>query len=143
MIAASFGHVEVVRVLLGIGNANVNRKHAYAGTTALHFAAEMGQVEVIKLLCQHGANVRSKKSTGGIPLHTAADANQTDAVRVLLSPICEGGADTVNFLLMGDTTPMYFASQRGFAEVVEVCIVIKFLRATNNGPNTMEKVKGL
>ena len=58
----------------------MNRKHAYAGTTALHFAAEVGQVDVIRLLCAAGASVKAQKSTGGVPVHTAADANQSAAV---------------------------------------------------------------
>jgi hypothetical protein len=40
MVAASFGHVDVVRTLIRHG-VDVDRAHAYAGTTALHFAAEV------------------------------------------------------------------------------------------------------
>ena len=49
MIAASFGHAEVVSVLIERG-ATVDRQHAYAGTTALHFAAEVRFVQVSTFL---------------------------------------------------------------------------------------------
>ena len=51
---------------------------------------------------------------GGNPIHTAADANMTESVRVLVK-VC--GAN-LNKLLMKDTTPLYLAAQRGFTEVV-------------------------
>ncbi len=76
-------------------------------------------MEVLRALCKAGASVRAQKSTGGLPLHTAADANQSAAVAVLLSDDCEGGAATANALLMRDTTPLYLAAQRGFAGVVQ------------------------
>jgi len=120
MMAASLGHIEVVNVLIQHG-ADINKKHSYAGTTALHFAAEVGHVEVIRALCRAGADLASKKSTGGVALHTAADANQTEAIKVLTSDDCAGGIDLINALLMGDTTPLYLAAQRGFYTVIEVC----------------------
>ena len=40
MIAASFGHTSVARVLLDHG-ADPDHAHAFAGTTALHFASEV------------------------------------------------------------------------------------------------------
>lgn len=45
-------------------------------------ARQVGQTDVIRALCEMGASVRAQKSTGGVPLHTAADANQTAAVKV-------------------------------------------------------------
>jgi len=42
-VAASMGHQDVLKVLLQKG-ANVNARHKFAGSTALHFAVEMGQV---------------------------------------------------------------------------------------------------
>ena len=30
-------------------------------TTAMHFAAEMGRADIVRLLCEHGADARRKK----------------------------------------------------------------------------------
>lgn len=101
------GHVDVLEVLVKYG-ADVNAKHKFAGSTALHFASEMGQVKAISFLCRHGANVEAAKIQGGTPLHIAADSNQTDVARVLVSD-CKAKTDS---LLMGDTTPLYLAAQK-------------------------------
>ena len=51
MIAAALGNLEIVKLLLKHG-AVVDQPHAFAGDTAMHFAAEMGSVAVIKHLCE-------------------------------------------------------------------------------------------
>ena len=125
----------------------VNYRHAFAGTTALHFAAEMGRGETIKTLCSYGADIyRQNTKSGGVPLHTAADTNQSDAIDALLGHCidllaerridddAEGDEETrperlnsarkhllgsyLTKLMMGDTTVIYLAAQRGFAEVI-------------------------
>lgn len=118
MIAASMGHLEVMRLLLEAG-ANADAAHKFAESTALHFAAEMGQIEACRLLCQSGANPQAKKIQGGTPLHVAADSNQSNIAEVLVK-VCK--ADT-EALLLGDTTPLYLAAQKGFTAVVRVLLV--------------------
>ena len=86
----------------------MDHPHAFAQCTALHFAAEMGHVDVISALCEAGADADARKSTGGTPLHTAADCDQPRAVASLLAPPCSASP---NLLLNGDTTPLYLAAQ--------------------------------
>ena len=112
MMAASMGHLEIVKTLLQAG-ANPDTKHQFGKTTAIHFAAEVGRNEIVKLLCDSGAHVEAEKVTGGTALHTAVDANMSDTVAVLVEH-CGAGVDK---LLMGDTTPLYLAAQRGHTEV--------------------------
>ena len=113
MMAAAMGHVEVVMALLA-GGAEPDTRHVFGKTTALHLAAEVGRLEVVRQLCRAGADVEAEKVTGGSALHTAADANMTGAVTVLV----EHCGANINKLLMGDTTPLYLAAQRGYTEVV-------------------------
>ena len=117
-IAASFGHVKILEMLLDSG-ADMNVPHPFAQTTPLHFAAEMGRSDVIKLLCSRGANVHARKKMGGTALHTASDTNQTRSVASLLAAPCNASP---NILLNGDTTPLYLASQRGYSLVAEVLV---------------------
>ena len=112
MMAASMGHLGVVRALLGAG-ARPDTRHQFGKTTAIHFAAEVGRDEVVKLLCDLGADVEAEKVTGGTALHTAVDANMSDTVAVLV----EHCGARVDALLMGDTSPLYLAAQRGHTEV--------------------------
>ena len=65
---------------------------AFAQTTSLHFAAEMGHVEAVRLLCNnpfHNATASMRKKTGGTALHTASDTNQSATVAALLDD-CTG-----------------------------------------------------
>ncbi|KAJ9445368.1 hypothetical protein DIPPA_07027 [Diplonema papillatum] len=114
MMAATSGCLPVVSELLSSPDIDVDAKHPFAGSTALHFAAEMGRGAVVSALCKAGASARATKKTGGTALHSAADANRTGAARALVG---DCGSD-VDALLNGDTTPLYLAAQRGFAEMV-------------------------
>ena len=140
-VAASMGHVEVMALLLD-GGADPDARHAFAKSTALHFAAEMGQAAAVRLLCERGANVEAEKiqvgpaqdpppppwrplnpppfvRQGGRPLHAAADSNQTEVTAALVEPPCSAQRDA---LLLGDTTAMYLAAQKGYLGVVEVLL---------------------
>jgi ankyrin repeat protein len=55
------------------------------GDTALHGAAETGNVEIIRLLLDKGADVNAKNKEGGTPLMWAAVFGNDEAARLLLS----------------------------------------------------------
>eukprot|EP00966_Prymnesium_polylepis_P284074 6562449-Prymnesium_polylepis.1 len=78
-----------------------------------HFAAEMGHGVIIEALCAAGADANAPKTTGGTPLHTAADCNQPRAISALLAAGCGARPSA---LLNKDTSPLYLAAQRGFVE---------------------------
>ena len=84
--AASLGHVELVRMLLGEG-ADPTKANWYG--TSLHCAAEAGQCEAIKELLKTGMNIDTKDDFGRAALHCAAQEGHISAVHVLL----EYGAD--------------------------------------------------
>lgn len=55
------------------------------GDTALHGAAETGNVEIIRMLLDKGADINAKNNQGGTPLMWAAVFGNADAVKLLLS----------------------------------------------------------
>ena len=59
--------------------------------TALHFAVEKGQLEVVKALLDGAADVNARDRHGSTPLHVAATRGHGDCARLLLSR----GADTL------------------------------------------------
>lgn len=110
MVAASMGHQDAAVELIA-GGADPNHPHAFGHSTALHFAAEMGRAALIRAMCANGADANARKTTGGTPLHSAADAHQPAAIRALVSAPCNSSTSA---LLNGDTTALYLAVQRGF-----------------------------
>jgi ankyrin repeat protein len=64
--------------------ANVTLQDA-DGDTALHGAAQNGNVEIIRMLLDKGANPNAKNKLGGTPLMWAAVYGNDDAARLLLS----------------------------------------------------------
>jgi len=64
--------------------ADVNAPDA-DGDTALHGAAQSGNVEIIKLLLDKGANPNTKNKLGGTPLMWAAVYGNDDAARLLMT----------------------------------------------------------
>jgi ankyrin repeat protein len=72
-----------VEKLLAHG-ADINMQDA-DGDTALHGAAETGNIEIARLLLDKGANPNAKNKQGGTPLMWAAVYGNDDAARLLLN----------------------------------------------------------
>jgi ankyrin repeat protein len=54
------------------------------GWTPLHQAAAHGQIEIIKLLLEHKANVNSKSDDGSTPLQMAQNKGYSEAAELLV-----------------------------------------------------------
>mmetsp|Transcript_12586 Transcript_12586/g.35359 ORF Transcript_12586/g.35359 Transcript_12586/m.35359 type:complete len:389 (+) Transcript_12586:68-1234(+) len=116
-VAASNGHVELVRLLVEAG-AEVN-KPADGGITALHFATMAGHLKVARLLVEEaGVDLDPVTSSGMTPLHVAAQEGWVELVRLLL----EAGA-AVNLGTSSQClAPIVLAASKGHAEVVRVLV---------------------
>ena len=78
-------HVNTIRALLEFKvNSNAYDPASYYRKTPLHYAAEMGKVEVMKVLVDHHANTGAKARWGWTPIFDAVMANNKDAVHFLL-----------------------------------------------------------
>ncbi|CAE6965473.1 ANKRD17 [Symbiodinium sp. CCMP2456] len=116
--ASLYGHIEVVRLLIGFG-AMVDLPHSYrnsnrSGKTPLMFASENGRAEIVRCLVEARASLNT--SHGKTALVDACKLGHVGVVRVLV----EAEADT-NIVVL-DTTPLMCASIRGHTEVVQ-CLV--------------------
>ena len=58
--------------------------HCHDGRTALHFAAEKGHLEVVKLLLEAGAHKDAADRSGLTALHVAVDVADSEMVELLL-----------------------------------------------------------
>ena len=84
-------------------SADTNFKTS-SGTTALHYAAFNGNIEIINLLIKNGADVKARAKDGVTPLHYAASKNYKDAVKILI----EKGAD-INAKDVKGKTPLNYS----------------------------------
>ncbi len=89
------------------------------GTTALHEAAEAGDLTRTRALIEAGADVDATTRLGAYtPLHLAAAAGQGATVRALLS----GGADPNSTTATGGVVALHFAAAAGSVEAVRALL---------------------
>ena len=80
--AAANGNVDFMRMLLGRG-ADPKKENWYG--SALHCAAEAGQIEALLELLRNGLDVDTRDRRGRTALHCAIDHGHTAAMRTLLA----------------------------------------------------------
>jgi ankyrin repeat protein len=100
------GEPEIVRWLLECG-AETNPRETKEGLIPLHDAAMRGNIETVRILVQHNADIKAKNFVGKTPLHYASERGHLDVVRLLLG----SGAD-VNARMNDGSTPLHRASCR-------------------------------
>lgn len=114
-------HANVVRLLLERG---ADPNHVWpTGSTILHMAAGMGNVEIVRILIKAGMNMNACNNDGRTPLHLAASGFfvtrfgfQTKDVMTLL---VENGADLYHRDKKGET-PLDYARRLGIDEAVTI-----------------------
>jgi len=87
------------------------------GSTALHWAVESDDIELLEMLLQAGADVKAKDRFGFSPLYFAISNNNLEMVRRLL----KGGADANETDIAGDTLLM-LAAREGNADILNVLL---------------------
>ncbi|XP_064484088.1 uncharacterized protein LOC135396822 [Ornithodoros turicata] len=80
--AVTLGHADCTQLLLKYG-AMANRQDK-KGRTAAHCGAAKGQLETLRILAQHGANLYVRNIRGDLPLHEAVQSGRKDLVQWLL-----------------------------------------------------------
>ena len=115
--AAMRGDHGSVRALLQQG-ADVNAAQG-DGMTALHWAADRGDLEMARMLVYAGASLEAvTRMAEYTPLHLASRAGHGAVVRALL----EAGSDPAAPTGSGGATPLHLAAAAGDAEAVAVLI---------------------
>ncbi len=114
--AVLFGRLESIEMLLEEG-ADVNVR-GFGGATPLHMAAVLPQsARTLPLLLQAGAEVNATDDFGFTPLHRFVQANNVEAVTLLLSH----GAN-VALVAPGNETPLHLASYENSQLMAELLL---------------------
>ena len=115
--AAMNGDVESVRLLIRSGE-EVNAAQG-DGMTALHWAAENGNVEMLEMLLSAGANSEAVTRLGRYtPLHLASKMGVESSVISLLNYGASVNPETTT----GAITPLHFAAAAGNAKAVRALL---------------------
>ncbi|XP_058429134.1 ankyrin repeat and SOCS box protein 3 isoform X1 [Marmota monax] len=148
-LAASQGHWKIAQILLEAG-ADPNAT-TLEETTPLFLAVENGQIDVLRLLLRHGANVNGSHSMcGWNSLHQASFQENAEIIKLLLkkgaNKECQddfgitplfvaaqyGKLESLNILIssganvncqaLDKATPLFIAAQEGHTKCVELLL---------------------
>jgi ankyrin repeat protein len=131
--AAAEGPAALMAMLAGDDFDLLTAKEMGSGRTALHRAAEFGEVAAVRSLLSLGASVHTEDPQGLTPLHLAAVWGTWRCALLLL----RRGADPRALTRYGDT-PLTLAAANGQPEVLEVLLAFDrdALTAPTVGPLT-------
>jgi ankyrin repeat protein len=111
--AAMRGDTGLVRSLIK-GGADVNAAQS-DGMTALHWAAQSGDVNETQMLIFAGARLEATTRNGAYtPLHLAAKAGRAGTVKAL----AQAGANVAAPPSSGGATPLHFAASQGNTDAI-------------------------
>ncbi len=114
--AAREGNIEHIKTLLALGTDIDSRTFGGDMGSALHRASAAGEVETVKFLIEHGANVNIKNEASQLPIHYAAENGHTEIVKILL----ENGAFANPKLGYTNKSVLNIAARRGHIKMAEV-----------------------
>lgn len=113
-IACSFGHIEIVKLLIEKG-ANFNAADDDNSDTPLHIACGHGYTEIVKLLIEEGVDLEvTNYDKGFTPLHVACRHRHTEIVKLLIEKATDLGiTDDYGF------TPLHLVCEFNRIEGIE------------------------
>ena len=129
--AAHEGKTAIVRSLLLKPGIDVNATE-HDGTTALHYAAQSGNLDMVKALITARASVNAKNRYGVAPIWLAATNGDSAVVEALL----RAGADANTTRADSGETVLMIAAMAGHPAVLQR------LLAYGADPNAMDAVRG-
>jgi len=101
---SSSGDLQALTVLVK-QNAELVSAHDRYGKLPLHYAAEAGQIVIVKFLLANGANIMERDNRGWTALHHAANSNHAEMMKLLVANGAEVDAlNTMNW------TPLHLAA---------------------------------
>ena len=112
-------HFELAQVLHRNGSSV--DPQGRSGISTLHSAAYYGDLEMVQVLLDYGADVNAKESTGCTPLNFALENHSKDLDPRIVPFLLECGTDP-NLQADNGFTPLHRASDSGRIEIVRVLV---------------------
>jgi len=109
-------HTEVAKLLLTYGS-KVKSRNIRPTDTPLHYTAINGDIEIVEMLLNRGANVNAANQCGITLLHSAVKRKKMEIIELLLKK----GA-YVNARDSDSVTPLHLAVENGSEEIVKLLL---------------------
>ena len=123
--AAKNGHVDIVKRLLAVANVSIDKSDD-DGATALYKVAMKGNIQIVELLLQAGADTEVRTNFGETPLFRAVKNGHASVVRMLLKAGAKVDASVVAVHIAADgtfgETALFSASKNGQTEIVNALL---------------------
>lgn len=89
----------------------------YKKSTPLHHAVKNGDLELVKLLLEYGADVNLTITNGITPLHRAVSCQHIEIVKYLIQNNADVNAETIDYWI-----PLHSACSNGNLEIIDYLI---------------------
>lgn len=119
MSTAMTGQLELLKQTLALQTVPVDQARTPAGSTALMMAAMKGNVEVMRVLIDAGADVHARNRSGNTAFMLAAQFGQLDAMCMLTK---EHNVTSSDGVADDGSTALMFAVQQGRLEAVRLIL---------------------
>lgn len=117
----SYGYLELAAYLIDHGaNVNLAAGERWMKASPLYMAARKGDVAMISLLLQKGADVEMPAKTNSTPLFTASKCGHADAVKLLI----ETGKAQVHRIVSAGLNSLIVACNELHYDVVDILLTI-------------------
>jgi ankyrin repeat protein len=114
---------------------NVDERDAH-GDAALHWAANNGRVEALRVLVELGADKDAKTARGKTPLHLAAAMGHVEAIKALVQLGAQLDAQTAD-----EETPLQMSVRAGHHQAAQLLRELERTARTRKAAATSESIQ--
>ena len=126
--AIQLGNLEACQLLVA-AEADVNRPDDTTGRTALHFAVEQGNGQIIELLLRSGSLLDVVDDSGLTPVHKACIVETRESLNAIVRVV--GGGKVLDLVDKQGMTPLMYACLYGNEETVKLLLKKKVCHYTS------------
>lgn len=115
-VAAFYGRIEVVKLLSGLQDSQIDKRNKAKGTPLLQ-AASNGHDDVVRVLLENGADIHATSVTGDTALTLAIKAGSLAIVQMLI----KHDTNVTKVRNNDDEAPLHIATKFGHYELSSIC----------------------
>ena len=115
--------LHLIKILLANYGDLVNSSNKF-GDRAIHYSAKMGDLDLLKILVEHGADVNAVNELGWTPFYVACASGHLHIVQYLVG---FADLDTIDF---SGETPLHAAGVIGSVEIIKILLATEIFEVS-------------